>query len=440
MDLDKPKKLQHLERILKFMALAVLKKYRPRIIGITGSVGKTSTKEAVFTVLASHFRVRRNEKNYNNELGLPLTVMGVESGGNSFLGWLKVTLEWLWLIVFPVKYPQILVLEMAADRPRDIKYLVDFIRPQIGVITDISGSHMEYFGSLAGIAEEKGYLAKSLPNNGVAVLNVDNPQLKKMKDQSASWRTKVISFGFSEGADIRATDVFYNYTKENHELRGLSFKLNYKGTSIPMRLNNVLAAHSIYAALAGVAVGIKMGLNLVAIGEALENFVLPTGRMNLIRGIKNTLIIDDTYNASPASTKAALKVLADIKASRKIAVLGDMLELGVGNDEGHREVAREFLKIENGIFLAVGSRMQLAVSELKKHNISHGRIVSFKSSLEAGPALKNFIREGDLILVKGSQGMRMEKVVEEVMAEPDRAPELLCRQDKKWKARSWQAV
>lgn len=430
----------HLEKILRLMALTVLKKYHPRVVGITGSVGKTSTKEAVFTVLASHFRVRRNEKNYNNELGLPLTVIGVESGGNSFWGWAKVTFQWLWLIIFPVKYPEILVLEMAADRPGDIKYLVDFIKPQIGIITDISGSHLEYFGSLAGIAEEKGYLAKNLTAKGAAVLNIDNLQLKKMKEQSASRRTKVISFGFSEEADVRATDVFYNYAKESHELRGLSFKLNYKGTSIPMRLNNILAEHNIYAALAGVAVGIELGLNLVAIGEALENFTLPTSRMNLIRGIKNTMIIDDTYNASPASTKAAVKVLTDIKARRKIAVLGDMLELGVNNEEGHREVAREFLNVKNGFFLAVGSRMQYAVSELKKHNISPDRVLSFQSPLEAGTALQKIIQTGDLVLVKGSQGMRMEKVVEEIMAEPDKAPELLCRQDRKWKARPWREV
>jgi UDP-N-acetylmuramoyl-tripeptide--D-alanyl-D-alanine ligase len=280
---NKPKKLIYLEKTLRFMAVSVLKKYHPKTIGITGSVGKTSAKEAIFTVLGSHYSARRNGKNYNNEIGLPLTIIGAETGGNSFWGWTKVFLKWLGIIIFPVKYPEVLILEMGADRQGDIKYLVDFIKPQIGVITDISGSHLEFFGSLEGITKEKGYLAKHLEGKGTAILNIDNSQLKKLKSQTGS---KATTFGFSEEADVRATDISYNYSKDENELKGLSFKLNYKGTSMPMRLNNVLAPHSIYSALAGVAVGIELGLNLVEIGEALENFTLPNGRMNLIRGVK----------------------------------------------------------------------------------------------------------------------------------------------------------
>ncbi|MFA6047588.1 MAG: UDP-N-acetylmuramoyl-tripeptide--D-alanyl-D-alanine ligase [Parcubacteria group bacterium] len=438
---DKPKKLVYLEKILRLMAVLVLKKYHPRIIGITGSVGKTSAKEAIFTVLASHGSVRKNEKNYNNEIGLPLTIIGTETGGDSLAGWMRVFLKWTGLVAYPAKYPEFLILEIAADRPGDVKYLVDFVKPELGVITDISGSHLEFFKTLEGITKEKGYLAKNVKENGAAILNIDNPQLKKLKNETKS---RVLTFGFGEEADIRATDVLYNYASNeqngNRELKGLSFKLNYKGTSMPMRLNNILAEHSIYSALAGVAVGIEMGLNLVEIGKALENFSLPSGRMNLIRGIKNTILIDDTYNASPVSTAAALKVFKSIEAKRKIAVLGDMLELGINTEPGHREVAREFLASGGNIFMAVGRRMEQAIDELKKHNIDENRIFHFRSPMEAGLKLQEIMHEGDLILIKGSQGMRMEKIVEEVMAEPLRAPQLLCRQDEKWRKKEWKEV
>lgn len=437
---DKPKKLIYLEKTLKLMSVLVLKKYHPRVIGITGSVGKTSAKDAIFTVLASRGNVRKNEKNYNNEIGLPLTIIGTETGGNSPFAWLGVFLKWLGLIIFPVKYPEFLVLEMAADRPGDIKYLVDFINPEIGVITDISGSHLEFFKTLEGITKEKGYLAKNVRDNGAAILNIDNPQLKKLKNEI---KIRTLTFGFGEEADIQATGVLYNYASGRNGqrgLKGLSFKLNYKGTSMPMRLNNILAEHSIYSALVGVAVGIEMGLNLVEIGKALEDFSLPSGRMNLIRGIKNTIIIDDSYNASPVSTAAALSVFKNIEARRKIAVLGDMLELGNDTEPGHQEVARVFLASGGDIFMAVGKRMEHAVSELKKHNVDENRIFHFASPMEAGLQLQKIMTEDDLILVKGSQGMRMEKIVEEVMAEPLRAGELLCRQDAKWKSKPWQEV
>lgn len=426
------------------MSVLMLKKYHPKVVGITGSVGKTSTKEAIFTVLDSKFDTRRNEKNYNNEIGLPLTVIGSPTGGDSMIGWIKVFLDWSKAIIFPVKYPECLVLELAADHPGDIKYLVDFIRPQIGVLTEISGSHLEFFKTLEKITQEKGYLAKNVAEKGVAILNIDNAQLKKLKNELTSSNIRTITFGFEEAAEVRATDVSFNYgpvgNGDRRELKGLSFKLNYKGASIPMRLNNILASHNVYSALAGVAVGIEMGLNLVDIGKALENFSLPSGRMGMVHGIKNTVVIDDTYNASPVSTTAALQVFKNLEASRKIAVLGDMLELGENEESGHIDVAKEFLKTGGDIFMGVGRRMKSAISELKRHNIDENRILHFRSPMEAGLKLQEIMREGDLILVKGSQGMRMEKVVEEVMAEPLRAKELLCRQDEKWKKKKWKEI
>ncbi len=370
----KKKKIIWLEKILKFLAILILKKYQPKIIGITGSVGKTSSKEAIFTILNLHYQVRKNEKNYNNEIGLPLTIIGAESGESSIIKWLGVFIKALGVLIFPVKYPEILILEMGADRPGDIKYLTDFIKCNVAVLTDISESHLEYFKTIDNVIKEKWTLVKSLKSNGLAILNIDNQKILKSKNQEKNSNLRFLTFGFSEGADLKALEVIYNYNDNKKEIYGLSFKLNYKGTIIPIRLRNILAKHNIYATLTAIAVGIEFKLNLVEIATSLEKFSMPTGRMNLIEGIKNTSIIDDTYNASITSTISALEVLKEIQAPRKIAVLGDMLELGLETESGHKSVGKKFLEIKDGIFFAVGERMQFAAEELVKHKISPERI------------------------------------------------------------------
>jgi len=429
-------KIIYLEKILRWLALVILKKYNPKIVGITGSVGKSSAKEAIFSVLKNHFKVRKNEKNYNNEIGLPLTIIGCQGGESSLWGWIMVGGCFLKTLFFSKDYPEVLILEMGADRPGDIKYLASFIQCQLAVVTDISSSHLEYFKTLKGVAQEKWSLVKSLKKSGKAIVNIDNSQILKLKNKEKRKDLNFLTFGFSDKTDIQATEIFYNYSQHNisnNKIIGLGFKLNYKGTSIPIRLNKILAKHNIYAALVGVAIGVEMGLNLVEIAEALKDFSLPPGRMRPLMGIKNTFIIDDTYNASPVSTIAALELLGKIKASRKIVVLGDMLELGVNTEKGHREVAKKFLSIKGDVFLAVGKRMKFAIDELQKHNFPEEYIESYDNFQEAGLRLKTIIEENDLILVKGSQGMRMEKVVEEIMANPQKASKLLCRQEQYWK-------
>lgn len=418
------------------MAYLVLKKYNPRIASITGSVGKTSAKEAVFSVLAGKFRVRKSEKNYNNEIGLPLTIIGTESGKNSIWGWFKVFLKWLIVIIFPIEYPEVIILEMGADRPGDIKYLTNFVDSNVGIVTDVSRSHIEFFKSLDSVAKEKMSLILELPESALAIINIDNEHIAKLRDQV---KCRAITFGFSEKSDMQATDVFFNYF-EGKEIAGLSFKLNYKGTSLPVRLNNVLAKHQIYSALIAVSIGLEFGLNLVEASAMLANFSPPPSRLNLVKGIKNSFIIDDTYNASPTSTEAALEVLGNIKAGRKIAALGDMLELGEETEKSHQGIGRKFLEIKGDVFFTIGERMKFAAEELKRHNFSEKNIFHFDNPMDAGKKLQEIMKEGDLVLVKGSQGMRMEKVVEEIMAEPQKAEAILCRQDTEWKAKPWKLI
>lgn len=451
MESDKAKKIIYLEKILRLMARTILWKYKPKIIGITGSVGKTSAKEAIFAVLSEKFRTRKNEKNYNNEIGIPLAILGTEGGGSSVLKWLWVFFKWIGIFILPFKYPEILILEMGADRPGDIKYLTSFAKPTIAVITDISESHMEFFKSTDGIAKEKSVLAKNVSENGLAILNVDNEYILKIKNQL---KGRVLGYGFSENADMRAEGINFGY--ENEKIAGLSFKLNYKGTNLPVRLKNILAKHQIYAALAGAAVGTELGVNLVEIAEALQKFSTPEGRMNLLAGIKNSFIIDDTYNASPVSALAALEVLEEIyphtknpatsskneysnqfdvgvNAKRKILILGDMLELGQGTEEGHRKLAKKFMDIKGDIFIGAGSRTKFTVDELLKRNFPKDRIFHFKNSIEAGELAQKIVEEGDLVLIKGSQGVRMEKAVEALAANYEKAKPYLCRQSEEWK-------
>ena len=446
-------KKSHKELVLNWalrkMATAVLQKYQPKIVAITGSVGKTSAKEAVALVLGAKFRVGKSEKNYNNEIGVPLTIIRAEAGGKSLWRWLGVFLRWLGTLFFSRDYPEVLVLEMGADRVGDIQYLTSFVKPDIAIITDISSSHLEYFKNIEAIIREKSILAKVVKAGGLAIFNGDNPHLVKLKISARQngIEAELFSFGFSDAVEVRASDVlvgFYGDQPSDSGFEripgGLSFKLSHVGSVLPMRLNNVLAKHSIYAALAGVSAGIGMGMNLVEIGASLEEFTLPPGRTTLLKGIKETRIIDDTYNSSTIiSVEGALEILREFEKSRKVVVLGDILEIGSNTEQEHRLVAKKFLEIDGAVFFAVGRRMLFAVDELKKHGFS-GEVQVFSSPLEVGRKLQEILRKGDVVLVKGSQGMRMEKVVEEIMAEPERAGELLCRQNKEWKNKPWKEI
>ena len=437
MENAKAKKILILQNVLRWMAVLVLRKYNPRVVSITGSVGKTSAKEAIFTVLASHFRVRRSEKNYNNEIGIPLTIIGAYSGENSILKWAGVFLKWLVVIIFPLEYPEIIILEMGADRPGEIEYLTKLIKSEVGIVTDISMSHIEFFKSLDEIAKTKSVLVKEMGDKGLVILNVDNSEVVKLVEQVSANLTTI---GFSEKAEMQATDVAFIYSENSGRIKGLSFKLNYKGTSMPMRLNNILAKHQIHSALIATAVGTWFGLNLVEIAAALENFSAPCGRMRLLNGIKNSLIIDDTYNSSPVAVSAALEAFRDVARGRKIVVFGDMLELGGETESSHRNVGKKLMEIGSDIFVTVGVRMKFAVEEMLQNGFAKENIFSFNSPVEAGKFLQGMMRENDLILVKGSQGMRMEKTVEEIMANPQKADELLCRQNEGWRLTDFREI
>lgn len=417
-----------LQVILKILAKLVLLKYKPVIVAVTGSVGKTSTKEAIYAVLKNHFgenQVRRNERNYNNEIGVPLTIFGLETGGRFLATWFLRFIKIFLMLVFREKYPKILIVEMGADRPGDIEYLTKFVKPKVGIITAIGEVpvHVEFFESPQALALEKKKLIDSLGSDGVAVLNYDDEMVRVM---GGNIKAKVLTYGFNERADIRATNYEAKSTDLDEEgIFGLvTFKLNYKGSTVPVKLFNVLGEHQVYPALAAATVGIIFNLNLIDISEGLRTYKSLPGRMKLLKGIKNTLIIDDSYNAAPLSTLAALETLNKFENRRKIAVLGDMLELGQYAPDVHEQVGRKAAEVADLLF-TVGERAKFIAKGAGGKGMEKNRIFEFCTSDEAAKSIQEKIQEEDIILIKGSRAIKMEKIVKEIMAEPEKAKELL---------------
>lgn len=412
-----------LQYILRLLAKLILWRYKPVVIGITGSVGKTSTKEAIYSVLGQKFSVRRNLGNYNNEIGIPLTILGdFRTYGKNIFGWALVFLGAIFRVAVKGKYPDILVLEMGLDRPGDIRYLTGFIKPKIGVVTAIGEIpvHVEFFAGPRAVAREKRVLVEALPGNGFAILNFDDDIVLDMQEKTGA---KVFTFGFGKGADMRVSNYELRSDEEGNP-DGISFKVDYEGNNIPVRLNNVFGKQQVYSALAALGVGLSLGMNLVEISQALSKYKSPPGRMRLLKGIKGSWIIDDTYNAAPLSTMAALEALKELPAKRKIAVLGDMLEIGKYTVEAHQNVGEEVSKVADVVF-TVGLRAKFISDEARARRFAAKNIFHFNESQEAGLPLQKIIEPGDLILVKGSRAMKMEKIVEEVMAYPKRQKHLL---------------
>ncbi len=421
---------------LKILAKLVLAKYKPKVVGVSGSVGKSSAKEAIHAVLSVKYRVRQNIKNYNNEIGLPLTILGASSPGRSLLGWFLVFFKAFNLLLIKDKsYPEVLVLEMGIDRPGDMDYLLSITKCDIGVITAIGQSHLEYFDSVDAIEKEKVKIIKNLKKDGTAVLNFDDERTDKI---IKSLNNKILTFGFGKDAMLKAVEASHSFEKNKDiiNLKGINFKISYGGSVVPVLIPDALSQTTVYSGLIGATVGAIFDIDLIKISEALRRLKMPPGRMNLINGIKHTLIIDDTYNSSPQSTRAALDTVSKLdidKFNKKYAVLGDMLELGNISIKSHIEIGEYVVKSNINTLIVVGERAVDIARGAENAGMKKDYIFHFDDSEKAGKFVQDRINKGDLILVKGSQGVRMEKIVKEIMTEPLRAKELLCRQDSQWR-------
>ncbi len=418
---------------LNLLAKFYLRRFKPMMIAVTGNVGKTSTKEAIVAVLSGANKVRFSKGNLNNEFGVPLTIIGgfddeYYEKGSSIWFWFKVFVVGCWQLAVDRNYPEVLVLEYGADKAGDISRLVKNFKPHIGVVTVVGEVpvHIEFFSGPEAVAKEKAKLVEVLESTDYAVLNFDDDVVLDMKDKT---KAKVTTFGFGEGAGVRISG--FNFKTESYMPLGVNFKLHYGLNSfVPVDINGSLGRSQAYAAAAAASVGMALGMNLIEISDSLSYYDGPKGRLKVLAGIKNSWLIDDTYNASPASTRLALNVLKELPAKRRVAILGDMLELGKYTVPAHQaigDLADGFIDI----LICVGARAKFiadsAANQMPKENI-----FTFDTAELAKKKVQELIEEEDLILVKGSQGMRMERIVEEIMADPQRKKELLVRQSKKW--------
>jgi UDP-N-acetylmuramoyl-tripeptide--D-alanyl-D-alanine ligase len=419
---------------LAIYAKRVLKREKPEIIAITGSVGKSSAKQAIGAVLATKFQIGISPKNYNTELGLPLAVLGLPSGGRSAFRWAGILARGWSRSLFGMKeFPKTLVLEMAADHPGDITYLVNIAQPSVSIVTAVGEAHAINFGSVENVAREKQVIVLRLSKEGHAVLNRDDERVWTMREKT---KAQVMSYGFHEEADVRALEYTMNYAFDAEGGCGIRFKLSAGGSTIPVFLPNVLGRQAVYAALAATTVGLIKGMNLVEIADGLRKYEPPPGRTRCIPGIKHTLLIDDSYNSSPKSAKAALEILRDIPTDdsrRKFAVLGDMLELGALSVQGHEEVGRKAVECGVDFLIFVGEKMGDAAKASLAAGAPADRVFHFASTDEAGRFAQQRIKQGDVILIKGSRGMRLEAVTKELMADPLAASRLLPGDHEEWK-------
>lgn len=345
-----------------------------RVIGITGSVGKSTTKEMVAEVLSLRYGTLKNMGNYNNEIGLPLTLLSLTPGH------------------------QRAVLEMGFYVAGEIELLCDIALPEIGVVTNIGTVHAERAGSQEAIAQGKAELVRSLPEQGVAILNYDDPLVRQMAEQSAA---RVLFYGLSEEADLWADEV------EGLGLDGIRFRLHYQHETLHLRVP-MIGRHSVHTALRAAAVGLVEGLSWQ---EVLEGLRLGHTQLRLVavRAENGALLLDDTYNASPQSTMAALSLLGELDG-RKVAVLGDMLELGQYEQQGHEMVGIRVAEVADRL-VTVGERARVIAAAARHAGLHNERVAEFGSTQEVIEYLKRETSEQDVVLVKGSRGMRMDKIV-----------------------------
>jgi UDP-N-acetylmuramoyl-tripeptide--D-alanyl-D-alanine ligase len=346
-----------------------------RVIGITGSVGKSSTKELVTEVLAQKFHTYKNPGNYNNEIGLPLTILNLGSG-----------------------YER-LVVEMGFYYPGEITFLCDIAKPEIGVVTNIGTVHAERAGSQEAIAKGKSELVQALPPapEGIAILNYDDPYVRAMADKT---KADVLFYGLDANANLWADEI------KGCGLKGIQFRLHYLGHSVRMEVP-ILGRHSVQTILRAAAVGLTEGLSWQEVTGGLVNSNTQL-RLVAVQTNNGALILDDTYNATPESTIAALDLLEELQG-QKIAVLGDMLELGQYEQRGHELVGKRAAQVAQHL-IAVGPRGRIIADTARQVGLPPAAITWVEDALQAADVLKYNLQAGDVVLIKGSHGLRMDRI------------------------------
>lgn len=411
--------------LLAILARAIIRKYRPTIVMVTGSVGKTSTKDAVASALSGRFLLRASEKSYNSEFGVPLTIIGAKNPWENPGAWFQVVQEALALIVLPNLYPRLLVLEVGADRPGDLKRILSIAVPDAVVVTKLPEIpvHVEAYASPADVREEEFLPACALAAGSPLIISADDEYAKVMAGRLAA---HVITVGYADDASVRIENPHFTGT----DMEGTLVDC---GTHRTLRAKGALGRPQLYAPAMAFALASAFHMQPEEILTNLETYLPPPGRSRILRGIHGSILIDDSYNASPTAVEEALSGMQLVPGHRRIVALGDMLELGRYSMEEHERIGALVARSADMI-VTVGSRSRDALMAARTHGLTSEDSLGFETSREAGHALAQMVKEGDVILIKGSQSMRMERIVEVLLADPADA-RLLVRQDTEWKRR-----
>lgn len=425
-----------LEAYLAACARRAVVRERPRIIAVAGSVGKSSTKHAIGTALGAGEAgsdVRVSAKNYNNELGVPLTIFDRPAPGRSAVAWIgllvRATLVGLGLARIGART---LVLEFGTDHPGDLKRLIAIAPPDVGVLTAIGAEHTEFFGSVENVATEELALVRALGKSGVAVLNADDARVLEGRGMTPA---TVVTFGEHPDAKVRLISAQIAVDEQNSDATGLDVHVVTLGLAARLRIRGVFGKPQALAITAALAVVLALDVDFHEAAERLKAFRGMPGRTRLIEGIKHTMLLDDSYNSSPLAALSAVRDLAAFpvaSGARRIAAVGDMLELGPLADDAHAHLGREIAGSGIDMLVACGTLAHVVADAATQAGMPEDRVFAFAKSDAAGLFIQEKLKPGDAVLIKGSQGARMEKITKELMADPLRAAELLVRQTPEW--------
>lgn len=426
-----------LQDFLSACARRAIEREKPRVIAVAGSVGKTSTKHAIGIVLGASepgSNIRVAAKNYNNEWGVPLTIFDRRAPGTNIFLWIELLCR---AVLFYFGWRKIgagtLVLEYATDHPGDLAHLSSIAHSEFSVLTAIGPEHTEFFSSVKAVAEEERSLISDLDRDGIAILNYDDPEVMKAKKLT---QARVVTFGESEGADIRLLSSRLIFNEQKPSASSLEVKISAIEKPVRFHLKGVFGKPHTLAVTAALAAAHALDVDFSEAAARLENeYQGMPGRTRIIEGIKNTVLLDDSYNSSPLAAHSAVWDLARFpiaEENKRIAAIGDMLELGNLAESSHVELGRFIATSGIDLLVACGTLAQIAADAAREAGMNEDRVLVFFKSAEAGLFLQERIKPGDVILIKGSQGARMEKITKELMAEPLRAKELLVRQGAEW--------
>lgn len=419
--------------ILAILSRGVVQKYRPTIVMVTGSVGKTSTKDALAAALSEQYLVRKSEKSYNSEFGVPLTILGAKNPWANPGAWLKVFGEALALRFLPSHYPNMLVLEVGADRPGDLAKIMKIALPDAVVVTRLPEVpvHVEAYATPAAVREEEFYPAYALDDGMPLILNAEDEYAIAM---SARLSARAVTFGMADDATVRIMHPKVHVTEGIVD--GMMATLAIDGKEYPIVVPGVVGQPALYAPAAAVATALAIGMEIQDALKGLAAYVSPPGRGRVLNGLNGAVLIDDSYNSSPAATVEALASLAMVAGElgrRRIAVLGDMLELGRYSHEEHERIGTLAAR-QADLLVTVGIRSRGTAGAAQAAGLPEHSILQFSTSEEASEALASLIGAGDVVLIKGSQSVRTERIVEALLADPVDQSRLV-RQNPEWKSR-----